>query len=326
LGVLLLLVLIFHTPSSRSAVLIRPILSVILCVPILFLAVETFNTAFAGLTLDASWALTALLALFYTLLRPLLDLCFPPGKKIAVLVCATGFIAAAAAGIATSTFTAERPRPEALAYGWDANTHRAFWFRCDGPASKWSDSFFQKESSVGPIPNVYPMFNDCLFRSQPFRRSPAPYLEIPPPTLTIGSDRISPSGERELDLILSSPKGVRKRALFIKRPEGHYSIIFEGKPVVDPSLQNLKAAYQMILPKFDYQHWIVIQYTGPPGKDLWLRMTTEPEQPVLIKTLYQTDTLPDMTAYGYRSRPRESMPSQHPLVGNGILAFKEYNF
>jgi hypothetical protein len=303
-------------------------ISLLLCIPALFITVDTFTAAFVGLTIHFAWALCGLLALFIGILWPVLDLISAAGRRLLPVLAAAAFVFFLTAGSLTAGFDAAHPCPETVAYGFDADKNRASWFTCAGNTGTWSRQFFKADAASAPLPAFFPMLKGCLFNgSSGFFQASAPVLGINAPELVLLSDmKNAQQNERDIRLLFRSKRAAPQAVLYIQRQKALKNVSIAGKKIVDVPLEKLKLMYRLLSNKFDYKNWIVIRCAALPGEGAEVSLTCSLDEPLLLKAVDITFGLPDLTALGYAERPPESMPGYDILVKDGIIAVKEYKF
>ena len=167
--------------------------------PGVILMTPTYKAFGYTVMIMAAPGLAAYVVLVMGLLIPQLDLMGRVNRWWLPL--SSGAVAAALLvfGLATSSFTADRPKLDSVSYGIDYDANRAFWLSADLGPDEWTSQFFQ----AGAPREEYGEFSPGA-REKVMKASAPISPDYPGPQLTIKNDTTA-NNVRELVVHVASP-------------------------------------------------------------------------------------------------------------------------
>ncbi|MEZ4712953.1 MAG: M28 family peptidase [Caldilineaceae bacterium] len=204
-------------------------------------------------------------------------------------------------GIAlTAEFNEARPKPNMVAYRLDANAGEAEWITGAGNVAgqraslldEWTAQFF----TAGVEETLYSPWGAFMDDSYPAYRSPAPFVDLPAPTLEVLSDTTDAGNQRQLQLRFVSP---RNAAVMLARLSTAGQIIaatIEDQPMADISATS---PYELLNLGF---------YTVA-GEGVVVTLTQPESAPVTVMLEDHTYALPTIEGMTIQPRPAWMMPS-----------------
>ena len=179
----LLLALLGYLSASRSgssAALWVASLPAVACATLLFAPVAYLLYIFLTLQLISVIACAVLLALLLLISVPF----FMPGlaapSRWTSSMLAIAALACIVPGVIMSGYGPERPRPDSIFYGLNADDHSALWITYDRQADAWTRNFLPQATSKTQSVQKY-----LAGFSRPLISAPAPALPLEPPVADV---------------------------------------------------------------------------------------------------------------------------------------------
>jgi hypothetical protein len=268
---------------------------IILCIcalPGLLLISSTFYSLFQGLSLGFIPLLISLLMLLLGLLIPFLKFInirwrmFLPASALALSVI---FLVM---GSMTPAYSGDNPGSDSVLYCLNADTGEALWASPGERPDSWSSQFFSGATESKTLTDDFPNTDTKFLTGK------APVLNLTNDELSVLEDKTN-EGTRRLHLKITSPRGARIMAVFVKPDVKVLSGEVNGKQLEYKGPAGRDAAGK----------WWELTYTAitPEGIDLILEI--EPKQSLVIKVLSRSDGLPEIPQQPIRPRPGDLIPS-----------------
>lgn len=270
-------------PALRMAVL-----TLCAILPVILIA-ATINQLLVALTLSLSAAVMVVMVMLMGLLIPNLDLMFAPKKWALPIVLAVTCLVFIVLGASTSSFNADRPKPDYIIYGMDADTGRAIWATTDDGPDQWTSQFFVAGAERSPLPEFFPL------NPRTFLKGEASAAAVAPPDLALLDD--STNGQtRTLRMRITSPRKAPVIAVYIDSGDQPASLLINGKTL------NVPARPQR-------GDWWGGQYFALPEQGVELSLNVQPPQPVRIRLVDRSYDLPQAAGAALKPRPDGFIPA-----------------
>jgi hypothetical protein len=197
------------------------------------------------------------------------------------------------AGWAAQRYTPEKPKMNSVSYALNLDTNTAVWVTTDKEPDEWVRQFVPADKAVvgsyeATLPN----------KKETYAHAPAPLAPLKQSTLTAIED--------------TTAEGRRNIALKYTRARDTCEVRFE-----------LVSPHKVLVASVDGAGEVVADMTGwhlnvgyPPHDDtMVLRLTIDASvaEPVRIRMMEDTFTLPELTTLGYRPRPEWMIPKPNTL-------------
>jgi hypothetical protein len=200
----------FLMRAETAALPLRVFLLGAFAVPGLVLVVPSYQVLLTTVMIMTAPVLAVLMALILSLLIPQIPLMTTPNRWW-LPVSASGLaLLMLAFGVASSGYTAERPKLNCLAYGLNFDSGSAAWFSYDKRLDEWTSSFFRRVSSKLPRGTISEFIGGD---NREYWKAPAPAASYKGPHATLVKDSPGPRG-RTVTVHVSLPE--RARELWIK--------------------------------------------------------------------------------------------------------------
>lgn len=287
--------------------LATPLVLSLAAIPALVLVVPAIYHISAALPLILSGAVMLLVLLVVGLLVPHLHLITAERKWL--LPAASLLVTAAllVAGTLTSGFDRERPRPDNLFYGFDADAGKAVWASLDDTPDEWTTQFFPAPVSKSPVTEFLPLI------TVDFMKSPAPLTSLPAPEATLLSDAPTSSGGRTLRLRLNTPRQAPFLSVYVNPKVEITSAQVNGKPLSTSAAPGVQDA-----------GWSLLYYAmTAAGAELTLEVKSA--QPVEMRVIDLSYGLPQTLTQTMRARPDHIMSTHFPF-SDATLVSKSFKF
>jgi hypothetical protein len=189
----------------------------------------------------------------------------------------------------TSSFDAQHPRPDSVAYTLNADSNEARWVSFDQELDDFTRQFFPADVARGE-------YERLIYGATPAFTAAAPVAAIPPPEVTVLSE--TTDGEaRTLRLRLTSPRGTTEMTTVVTAPGPIVAATVDGRTVDLGDYAPARAGDLTVI------------YANVPAGGWELTFTVRSTEPVTIALEEATDGLPDVPGMTIPERPAETMPS-----------------
>jgi peptidase M28-like protein len=151
---------------------------------LLFAPVAYLVYIFLTLQVITAAALAVLVALFFLIAFPLMNIALPQQQgRSAILVLAIAAIAACSVGVVLSHESGRHPRHDTLLYSMNADSSTAAWISFDRSIDRWTSQFFTQAR-----PQRHPQPDYLAGMERPVLSAPAPAVGVPPPVAEVKAD------------------------------------------------------------------------------------------------------------------------------------------
>ena len=196
----------FLMRADTAALPLRVFLLGAFAVPGLVLVVPSYQVLLTTIMIMTAPGLALLMALILSLLIPQIPLMTTPNRWWLPVGASGVAVLMLAWGVATSGYTAERPKLNCLAYGLNFDTGSAAWFSYDKQLDEWTSSFFRPTGSKPPRGTVGEFVGDD---HREYWKAPAPVASYKGPQATLIKDSSGPRG-RTVTVHVSVPERARE--------------------------------------------------------------------------------------------------------------------
>ena len=199
---------------------------VLLFTPTVFILFNVVGLAQPGLLVPTVGLPMLFVALLMGVLLPQLSLLSRVSKWLVAGLAALVCLAFLGAGQLTSGFDAEHPKPNAVSYELNADTHEAVWKSPSDDLDEWTSQFFSGETK----PAVYPGWLLPGLMDLEGVQGPAPSVDLSAPTVKRLTDTTK-DGQRTMRLRVASPRGAPNAAVRVRAPGDILAASIDGKTV-----------------------------------------------------------------------------------------------
>ncbi|TFH39320.1 MAG: M20/M25/M40 family metallo-hydrolase, partial [Chrysiogenales bacterium] len=295
--------------------------ALLLSLPALLMMTDLLYNLYEGLGMGLSASAGLFIPLYFLVMAPAVEaLLHRTGMMLPTAAAALGALFLAA-GIAGSGFDEVNPRPESLAYGFDGDSGEAFWISCDHDPGPFTGQFFAEGAKREALPQFFPMTPRCVMRSWSFLSAPAPRLAVEPPRVIVTS--ATRGAGRVVRARITSPRGARSLAIFIRRAPHLGEVRLGGMALIDPPVEGLKIGHRLALREVDYRNWLTVAFQAVPPEGIDLTFIISGWDPVEMRVMDISDGLPDLSPMGYRVRPAGSIQAPEFLLRESVMAVKK---
>jgi peptidase M28-like protein len=284
-------------PIKRILVFsIGAIPAIVIVVPIIYLI-------FLALTLGMSGAVMVLVVLLTGLLIPHLSF-IPASVKWSIpLGLAAISVVLLVIGSFTSGVDRNRPQPNSVFYGLDADAAKAVWASADETIDSWTQQFFNTGNNRAPLTSYLPLSTRVFFQA------PAPIVQLAAPQLEVVKDETN-NNVRTLRLRVTSGRQAPVVSLTVDSDVQLTSSSVNGK--------QIEGEYGPGIP------WALYYYNLPPeGIEVTL-VSAKPSAPIGVRIVDQSYGLPT-TPQSVEPRPEQMMPAMRPYTDSTFVT-KSYKF
>lgn len=289
-----------HSPAT-------PLVLSLATIPALVLLVPAIYHISAALPLILSGAVMLLVLLVVGLLVPHLHLITSGRRWLLPAASLLVTVILLVAGTLTSGFDKERPRPDNLFYGLDADAGKAVWASLDDAPDEWTAQFFPQPVTKSPVTEFLPLI------TVDFMKTPAPLAPLPAPEATLLSDAPTSNGGRTLRLRINTPR----QAPFV-------SIYLNPKVEISSAQVNGKLLPASAASGVNETGWSLLYYAMPAsGAELTLEVKAA--QPVEMRVIDLSYGLPQALTQTMRARPDNIISTFFPF-SDATLVSKSFKF
>lgn len=276
-------------------------------IPGIILIVPTVYALYIGVGLAEPTVLMLLLTLLLGMLMPHLGFLtiridgFKANTRRATVL-ATGLCAVVlmCAGATSGGYSANRPKPNSLFYGLNADTGAAVWASMDKAADPWTSRFIAPGTAKGHLNEFFPLGPEV-------RSSPADASSLPPPSIT-AVEKTDSGGVRTVRLLITSPRKASTIEL-VAENQGLTSARLNGKELV-PGKTVLR-----------------LRYFGLPQEGIELVVAMNSTEPVSIRIADYKTGLAELNDPSVQERPADFMPSPRlSWMQDSVAVSKVYTF
>jgi peptidase M28-like protein len=284
-------------------------LLLVCAVPGLALMIPLTYQIFVGMTLNSIALVVGLVMLQLGLLIPHLDIMQRANRwalPIIALLAGAGFIAA---GVLSSSFDRQHPKPSNMFYAFNADSGNAVWASMDQRPDEWTSQFLSPSPQNKPLSEFFSPY----LSGEQFRQNSAPATQILPPQITVVNDQRN-GDMRTLSLRVTSSRQAPLLSLFVDSKSELLSVWVNGKRLDEVNAASLRAN----------KHMWNMRYVAPPAEGVEIAFEYRNPEPLKIRVVDQSFDLPRIPGLTI-SRPDYIMPSPHPL-SDATLVSKSFMF
>ncbi|HET7113073.1 MAG TPA: M20/M25/M40 family metallo-hydrolase, partial [Pyrinomonadaceae bacterium] len=288
-----------RTSLALTALLVCAIPGLALMIPLTY-------QIFVGMTLNSIALVAVLVLLQLGLLIPQFDVMQRANKwalPIVALVAGAGFIVA---GVSSSSFDRQHPKPSNMFYALNADSGNAVWASMDQRPDEWTSQFLSPNPQNRPLSEFFSSY----LSSEQFRQNPAPAVNIAPPQIVVLSDQKN-GDVRTLSLRVTSSRQAPLLSLFVDSKSEVLSVSVNGNRLDQNNAASLRTN----------NHLWNMRYVAPPSEGVDVAFEIRNPEPLKIRVVDQSFALPEMP----NTRPDYLMPSPHPL-SDATLVSKSFTF
>jgi hypothetical protein len=236
-------------------------------VPAILFSIDASAYIMAGLTVKAGMLVTPLLIVFALSQERLVAQSFDAAKEVFAGFAGGGLLASMAAVLLTAS---SGPVVNTIAYGFESQTDRAFYFTCASRDDSFTSRFYAEAVRADVLP-PFPVMKRCL-DGESFRLSTAPRRSHALPEVRIVREEKGP-GSRVLQIDITSPRGASSLVISVKHDASLTRMILAGEELpLGLSGGHGKQGLAMLKPYLDLETWHTIIYSGPGEKGARLRI------------------------------------------------------
>lgn len=268
---------------------------IVLLTPLIYLT-------FIGLGWSLITGVIAAILLALSLLVPNLCLMLKANRYVVpgvALLVAIGFLVA---GSVTAGFDKQRPKPNVVFYGLNADTGAARWMSTDPRPDEWTSQFFSKSSGDNVKADYLPFQNERVLAGE------APVVQLAAPTLKITSD----TNDGSLRTITMRIASARQAPTIV-------AYVNPGVEIADASINGSTAKLPGV--SSSERGW-GLRYHGLPADGAELTLKVPTGQPVQLRLIDQSFKLPDVPV---RPRPDYMQPGLF-AYSDTTLVTKSFSF
>ena len=265
----------------------RHMILALCAVPGLILLAPLVYLVFLGFGVGLIGGVMAVVVLALSLLVPHLCLMLKANKYIVPavsLLVAIGFLVA---GSMTARYNAQRPKPNVVFYGLNADTGAAKWLSTDFQPDEWTSQFFSANYDGNATAEFIPFFN------VPVLTGDAPLVQLAAPALKVTSDT-SEGGVRTITMHITSARQAPTLVAFVS----------PGIEVEDAFVNGTSVTMTDVRVSVSENGWGV-RYYGLPVEGFDLTLKVPVDQKFELRLIDQTFKLPDVP---FRPRPDYMQP------------------
>jgi hypothetical protein len=292
---------------NQSSVAIAILL--VSAVPGLALLIPLTYQIFVGLTLNSIAIVAILVLLQLGLLIPHLDVMARANKwTLPVLagLISVGFIAA---GLLTTGFDRQHPKPNNLFYALNADTGKAVWASVDRRPDEWTSQFLTTNPENKSLSEIFP----ASLSAARVRQNPAPAAQIAPPQIVVLSDQTN-GDVRQLRLRITSTRLAQVLSLYVDSKAEFVSLAVNGQRLDSGNTTMLR----------NNNHVWNMKYVAPPPEGVEVALEFKAQEPLKIRVVDQSYSLPEIPNVTI-ARPDNTIPSTNTL-SDATLVSKTFSF
>lgn len=279
------------------------VLSILLLVPAAYLVATALP-----LGLYTVIGVALVLTLIAGLLVPHLGLVGTKYKWLPPAVALALCLTLVAAGVLTSGYDHEQPKPNTIFFGLDADTGKAVWATNDARPDEWTSQFL-RDGAQAQLKEFFP-----LSRRQ-YPQSQAAAVPLSAPEVSLLNAEQTGDGVKTLNLRVTSTRQAPMLSVYVDA----------GGDVLGASVNGKRVAGPVPGDGSQFKNQWVLFYFAPPAEGINITLTTKTSQPVKIRAVDATYGLPASAGVTVTPRPPDKMPGYH-RYSDATLASRSFTF
>ena len=288
--------------TARDRKMTNHVVLALCAVPGLILLTPMIYLVFLGFGVGLIAGVMAVVVIALSLLVPHLCLMLKANKYVVPGVALLVAIAFLVAGSMTAGFNKQRPKPNVVFYGLNADTGAAKWLSTDFQPDEWTSQFFSMNYDGNATAEFIP------FYSVPVLAGDAPVVQLAPPTLKVTSDT-NDGTLRTITMHIASARQAPSLVAFVS----------PGVEIEDALINGTTATIDNFT--VSENGWGV-RYYGLPAEGFDLTLKVPMDQQVELRLIDQSYKLPDVP---YRPRPDYMQPALFSYSETTLVS-KSFNF
>lgn len=282
----------------------------LLCaIPGLSLLIPLTYQIFVGMTLNSIAFVAVLVLLQFGLLIPHFDVMQRANRWVLPVVALVAGAAFIAAGVLTSGFDRNHPKPNNMFYALNADTGNAVWASLDQRPDEWTSQFLSSTPQNRPLSEFFSPY----LSGEQFRQNPAPVATVVPPQVVVLSDQKN-GDVRRLNLRVTSSRQAPLLSLFVDSKSELISVMVNGKRLDQNNAASLRTN----------KHMWNMRYVAPPPEGVELAFEFKNPEPLKIRVVDQSYGFPELPNLTI-TRPDYMTPAPH-LLSDATLVSKSFTF
>ncbi|WP_166482229.1 M28 family metallopeptidase [Scytonema sp. UIC 10036] len=279
-------------------------------IPGIILLAPTIYLIFIALTLELSGAVMVMVVLLLGLLIPLLSLMATRNKWLLPTVSIVVSLTFIVLGSLTAGFDAHHPKPNSIFYGLNTDTEKAIWASADKKPDEWTSQFLSQDTEKAKLAEYLPTV------SRKFLKSQAPVVLLTAPNIELLSDNTTDE-VRSLRMRITSPRQARVLRVYIDSSTKILAAAINGKRIGN----NDRLAHAE-----PGKQW-GLHYYALPQEGIELTLELKSSQPLTIRTVDQSDGLPQIPGKSFQKRQNYMMATAFGSgVSDSTLISKSFTF
>lgn len=246
-------------------------LALILLLPAIFLASDLVTGIFQGLSTRAGMIASGVVVFYGLSAIWLIDWLLDHAKPFLFSFCLTGIVVSIAAIVVTRQ---TGPRLNGLAYGVEAESSRAFWFKCGTGSDSFTAPFFAQAMETANIP-AFPVLKRCL-SGEMFQLGVASANNLQRPTWRLLREQATAAGAEKTVQILS-PRKATSVVVSIRHSPDLKRVRLSGQELpLSFAPATGKQGISFLKGYLNLDDWHTIVFSGLDDRGIELQITSTP--------------------------------------------------
>jgi hypothetical protein len=212
-------------------------------------------------------------------------------------------------GSLTAGFDANHPQPNSIFYGLNTDTGKAIWASADEKPDEWTSQFLSQDTEQTKLAEYLPTV------SRKFLKSQAPVVPLTAPNIELLSDGMR-DGVRTVGMRITSRRQARILRVYVDSNTEVLAAAVNGKRIGN----NDTPAHT------EHRKQWGLNYFALPKEGIELTLKVKTSQPLKIRTVEQSDGLPEIPGKSFQKRPNYMMPTAFGFgTSDSTLVGKSFN-
>ncbi|MCE9597284.1 MAG: M20/M25/M40 family metallo-hydrolase [Spirochaetia bacterium] len=295
------------------------LVALILVLPAIFLGTDLISGIFQGLSTRSGMLASSVIVFYGLSVIWLIDWFLDNSGPFVFSVFLSGIVLSIAAVAVTRQ---AGPRLNSLAYGFEAESARAFWFRCAANSDSFTSPFFSKAMEVAGIP-AFPVLKRCL-SGEMFQLGVAPKAKLQAPELRISLERAAGS-VLERTVHITSPRKATSLVVSIKHSENLKGIRMLGQELpLDFAQAEGKQGLSFLRGYLNLDEWHTIVFSGLDARGIELQLTSVPGSKIEILITDRSRVIEGDRALAVPRRPDNMIPQPEFPFSDGVYLSRRF--